>query len=144
MANRIELSTPQITINIADLVIGDTVIKRKATLFTMTYNQSTKTVALSWTVKSYANDNGNYGDALTIIPDYSKESIADNNVAVNPATGQILEKTEPIPNTDPVEYDYPMDYVGQYDFFYTMGANVAIKVHDVITQYGNQMTSWDK
>ena len=136
MATRIEVPTPQITINIADLVVGDTVIKRKATLFTMTYNQFTKTVSLSWTVKSYANDGGDYGDALTMIPDYSKESIADNNVAVNPATGEILIADE--------NGDYEMDYLGQYDFFYTMGATVDIKVHDVITQYGNQMTNWDK
>lgn len=144
MANRLEVQTPQITINIADLVIGDTVIKRKATLFTMTYNQFTKTVSLSWTVKSYANNAGEYGDALTMIPDYSKESIADNTIFVNPATGEHLQKTEPIPDTDPVEYDYPMDYMGQYDFFYIMGATQEIRVHDVITQYGNQMTSWDK
>ena len=144
MANKIETPTEALSINVPDLVIDGTIIKRKAHLFTMIYNQHSKQVVLNWTVKSYADNGGEYGGYLSFIPDYSKESIADNNVAVNPATGEILQKTEPMPDTEPVEYDYPMDWVGQYDFFYTMGKNTDIKVHDVITAYGQQIENWEK
>lgn len=136
MAKQIEMQTEPITLEIPDLIVGDTVIKRKAKLFTMTYNQHTKQVVLSWGVKSYANNGGKYGEALQVIPDYSVESIADNTIAVNPQTGVKLVKDK--------DGNYPTDWMGQYDFFYVLGSKVAIKVHDIIKQYGEQQLNWNK
>ena len=129
---RIEVSTPQITINIPDKVVNQTIIKRKAELFTLLYNQHSKEVALNWTIKSFANDNGDYGALIAeLVPDTSVEMVADNTTFVNPATGEIL-------TPDPVTGEYSMDYVGQYDFFYSIAAASPIVLHNLITQYGNQ------
>jgi hypothetical protein len=136
MKIHLQIDKTPITINIPDLVVGDTVIKRKAELFTLIYNQATKQVCLSWTIKSFANNGGQYGDALPFIPNTSKEMIADNSVFVNPANGQRVEKNVPIPDTEPQEFDYPCDYISEYEFFFVMAASQPIKLHDVIMQYG--------
>lgn len=91
MANLIPYTTVDIIIDIPDLVVNDTIIKRKAKLFTMTYNQDAKYLALTWVISSFSDMNGEYGGYLgSVIPDYSHNSIADNTVAVNPATGEII------------------------------------------------------
>lgn len=122
-----------IQINIPDLVLGTTVIKRKASLFTMIYNLMHKTVSLSWTVTHFANNNGEYGESLeNIISNYSRETVANNNTKVNPETGAILPD-------DTLE-----GYVGEYDFFNGMAEAMPIQVHDLIRSYGSNVTDWSK
>jgi hypothetical protein len=132
-----QLSVPpvRISIDIPDVVINGTKLKRKATLFTMTYNQSAKYLALSWTVSYYADSAGSYGQSLAeIAPSYSRESIADNNTFVNPATGEIL--------TADSAGHYSMNYMGQYDWFNMLAENQTIQVHNLIRQYGYMITDW--
>ena len=117
-----------IVLDIPDVVINETILKRKASLFTMTYNISKQYVALAWEVTYYsAKDDGSYGDEISFIPKYTKESVADNTVKVD-STGQILQP-------DP-EGNYPPGAIGQFDFFNNMAENVPIKVNAVIRQYG--------
>jgi hypothetical protein len=132
-----QLSVPhvQISIDIPDVLINGTKLKRKATLFTMTYNQSAKYLALSWTVSYWSDSSGFYGKALAdIAPSYSRESIADNNTFVNPATGAVL--------TADSSGHYPMNYMGQYDWFNMLAENQPLQVHDLIRQYGYMITEW--
>jgi hypothetical protein len=127
----------KIVLEIPDVQIQGTTIKRKAELFALIYNMSTKQVSISWIVSHYAqNGNGTYGaDMSDIIPSYSKEQIATNDVQVNPTTG--------IP-IDPSTIDDSTEWVGQYDFFNDMAENTDIKVHAVIRQFGSGLLNWDK
>lgn len=134
---RIAYTDVAIVINIPDVIINQTVIKRTATLFTMTYNQYTQTLALNWTVKFYANVSGSYGMYLGgFIADYSKEIVATNQSFVNPATGAFV-----LPDANG---KYPMNYMGQYDFFNMIAENQSLKVHSLIRQYGYQILDWSK
>jgi hypothetical protein len=126
-----------IVLEIPDVKIEGTTIKRKAVLFALIYNMNTKQVSISWTVTHYApNGNGTYGANLSdIIPSYSKEQIATNDVPVNPITGHPI---------DPASIDDTTDYIGQYDFFNNMGENQPVKVHDIIKEFGLGLQNWNK
>ena len=138
--SRLDYNPVSIVINIPDVVVSQTTLKRTATLFTMVYNQYRKTLSLKWTVKFYADSLGFFGAYLGgikgTINDYTKEITADNTTFVNPATGAFLYAD--------TTGNYAMDYMGQYDFFNAYAENYSIKVHDLIRQYGNQITNWDK
>lgn len=120
-----------IKINIPDVVINQTKIKRKAELFTMTYNHKYKYLALSWEVTYYADSLGQYGQPISIngINSYTKESIADNKTKVNPANGEVLDIETP-------------GSVGQYDFFYNLAEHQNINVHGLIRSYGAAVKEW--
>jgi hypothetical protein len=143
-----------IVLEIPDVVIDATTLKRKAKLFALIYNMNTKQVSISWTVCHYAaDDDGSYGaDLSSFIPSYSKEQIATNEVPVNPVTGFPLdpEDIKPTIVTDPITGEVLevipslTPWVGQYDFFNNMGENVPVKVNDVIRQFGQGLQDWSK
>ena len=120
-----------ITINIPDVQVGNTILKRKAQLFTMIYNQNNKSLVLNWVVKYYADNEGEYGEELTAsgISSYSQESVANNTVFVNPSTGAFVAEGTP-------------GAIGQYDFFYYLAENKDINVHDLIRAYGASVEEW--
>ena len=131
----------KIEISIPDLVLLTVTLKRKATLFTMTYNQATKSLVLSWII-SYPDMHGING-----ISSYSKELIADNSIMVDVNTGAVLTPTITAAVTDaqgniitPEQISYPGDYIGQYDWFNNLAETQPIKVHGLIRQYGLQAT----
>lgn len=122
-----------IVLEIPDVVIDGTVLKRKASLFTMTYNLAKQYVALSWEVSYWSsNPDSTYGEELTFIPKYSKENVADNTTKVD-ANGTIV-----LPDADG---NYPPGVIGQFDFFNNVAENVPVKVNQVIRQYG-QGSKW--
>lgn len=129
----------KITLNISDKVLGATTLKRQAHLFTMIYNQLSKSLVLSWTVEYFsANSDGTYGDSMSsMISSFSKESIADNTTTVDQATGAII-----IENLDGSYGDGTQTTMGQYDWFNMMAETQAIPVHNMIRQYGSQV-NWD-
>jgi hypothetical protein len=117
-----------IVIEIPDVIIQGTILKRKASLYTMTYNIAKQYVALSWEISYYAYTlNGNYGNEITFIPKYTKENLADNTTKVD-STGTII-----LPDA---EGNYPPNVIGQFDFFNNVAENVPVKVNAVIRQYG--------
>jgi hypothetical protein len=124
-------SNEPIKISIPDLVINQTKIKRKAELHTMIYNQASKSLVLNWKVSYYADSSGHFGQPINIngISSYSKESIANNTVFVNPSTGAFVAEGTP-------------GAIGQYDFFYYLAENQDINVHDLIRAYGAAVTEW--
>lgn len=122
-----------IVLEIPDVVIDGTVLKRKASLFTMTYNLAKQYVALSWEVSYWSsNPDSTYGEELVFIPKYTKENVADNTTKVD-STGTIVP-----PNPDGT---YPEGVIGQFDFFNNVAENVPVKVNAVIRQYG-QGSQW--
>jgi hypothetical protein len=138
-----------IELNIPDVVISGTTIKRKAKLFTMVYNLQYKSLTLAWDVSHYANDNGSYGQQLTFIPNYSKENIADNTTIVNPTTGAFLTDSDLYTDGvdedgNPIKVPTNVPQIGQFDWFNNLGENVDINVHNLIRQYGNAYSKWDK
>lgn len=141
-------STPQIEIEITDKVIGGTILKRKATLHTMIYNQASKALSLSWVVKYFADDSGDYGAAINVpgIATYSQESIADNRTVVDVATGTILEPEDEILDVDGERtgtWPGVDDTMGQYDWFYMMAETNPLMVHELISAYGMN-ANWDE
>ena len=126
-----------ILIDIPDKIINDTIIKRKIQLFTMTYNQKSKYLVLNWTIRHYAHNDGEYGEYLgTLIPDKSRESIADNETIVNVQTGEFL-----FPNEEG-DYDENVYRIGQYDFFNLVAETQNINVHNMIRQYATSL-NWN-
>lgn len=122
-----------IILEISDLIISNTVIKRKAQLFTMTYNQQSKQLSLIWNVKHYANDSGQYGQYIPeVANDKIKETLADNSVMVSPVDGSFI-----LPDEEG-NYDENTPMMGQYDFFWIVAETQNIKVHDLIRSYGMQ------
>ena len=128
-----------ISINISDTVINNTIIKRKADLFTMVYNIDAKFLSLTWKVKHYSDslvinnghDTSYYGQYLGgLIPDKIKETIADNNSFVNANTGDFVFPDEQgnFPTNIPV--------MGQYDYFNYVAEHVPIIVNDLIRYHG--------
>lgn len=144
------LPTHKIIINIPDVVIGDTIIKRTATLFNMNYNVTAEHLALQWVVKHYAkNEDNTLGDYLDFIPDWTKETLADNTTMCDVTnghpiekdydTGQVDEENNPI-----MDYNPAITYTGQYDFFFMMADTMAVNVHPLIINFGNLITNWTK
>lgn len=138
-----------IELNIPDVIISGTIIKRKAKLFTMIYNLQYKSLTLTWEVSHYANDNGNYGLPLSFIPNYSKENIADNSTIVDPATGTFLTDADLYTDGvdadgNPIKVPTNIPQIGQFDWFNNLGENATINVHGLIRQYGNAYSKWDK
>ena len=85
----------RIILEIPDLVIDNTVIKRKAYMFTLIYNQEYNSLCVSWVVKHYSNNNGEYGEYLgNNVPDKLKETIADLSVIVKYPSGEIIEEQD--------------------------------------------------
>lgn len=122
-----------IVLEIPDVVIEGTILKRKASLFTMTYNLGKQYVALAWEVEYWsAKENGSYNEPIAFIPKYTKENVADNTTKVD-STGTIV-----LPNPDGT---YPDGVIGQFDFFNNVAENIPVKVNAVIRQYG-QGSQW--
>lgn len=142
----------EIVLEISDVQTGSTIVKRKAKLDTLIYNMRTNQVSISWVVTMYArNADGSYGAEMSdLIPPYTKEQIATNEVPVNPQTGFPIdpETIKPTITQDAggnnIELPSEIEWVGQYDFFNMMGENSPIRVHDIIRQFGLGTENWDK
>lgn len=137
VGHRLHPKVYNITINIPDTSISGNIFKRKANLFGMFYNQHAQTLSLTWNVKFYADSLSKYGAYLGgLIADYTKESIASNETFVNPINGDIL-----LSNSDGT---YPMDYVGQYDFYNNFAETYSVNIHDLIRKQGENIINWNK
>lgn len=129
----------EIILEISDKIIGATTLKRKANFFTMIYNQSVKSLVLSWTVEYFnANLDGSYGNNISdVIPSFTKENIADNTTMVDQTTGEIL-----LNNGDGTFGTVDQIVMGQYDWFNMMAETQQLPVHSLIRQYGAQV-NWN-
>jgi len=124
-----------IILEIDDIIIDNTIIKRKAYLLSMIYNITNKTVVLNWEIRHYGSTiNNQYGEYLiNIIPNKTKTTTADNTTFVNSQTGAFVY---------PDSEDFiDVDYIGQFDFFSKLAENQPIIVNELIRQYGQQ-TNW--
>lgn len=122
-----------IVLEIPNKIVDNTIVKRKAILTEMVYNQVHKVLSITWEVEHFSQmPDDTYGTSLksTLAPSKIKISKADNDRLVNPTTGQKLT------NTDGV------DYMGEYDWFYMMAETQPLMVHNLIRQYGNEI-DWD-
>ena len=128
--SKISTTASVIVLNIPDIVVGETTVKRTATYSKMEDNRDAKSLSLIWTIKYYATDSlGNYAAYLGgTFPDKKKVFTATNSIMVNPANGKVL--------TPDINGNYAMNYVGQYDFFNSVADNVSIKFSDMIRQFG--------
>ena len=113
-----------IELNIPDVSISGTTIKRKAKLFTMIYNLQYKSLALTW-------------------------EVSDNTTIVDPTTGAFLTDSDLYTDGvdadgNPIKVPTNIPQIGQFDWFNNLGENAQINVHNLIRQYGNAYTKWDK
>jgi hypothetical protein len=135
MAVYVQLPVVDIELEIPDLVAGETIMKRRARLITMTYNQKAKYFTLGWQVNYFENmADGSYGPPINspgVVP-YSVESIGNNLVMVSVATGKILQAAE--------DGTYAEDYTGQYDYINNLLETTPIVVHDVIRAFADPAT----
>lgn len=93
---KVTLKQPQIVIEIPDLVMGNTTIKRKAFFHSLNYNQEKEFLVVTWIVKHYAKlPDNSYGEYLgQFVPDKIRESLADDTTIVNAQTGEIITDLE--------------------------------------------------
>lgn len=128
----------RIEVEIPDLIIGDTIIKRKIELDSMVYNQAAQAVTLDWIIKHYSNEGGKYGvylgdeERYIKIEDKRRSTVADNLSFVNAQTGEFITEEE----KDSIMW------IGQYDFFNMIAETIPIKVHKMIEDYGKKI-NWD-
>ena len=124
-----------IVLEIPDIVLANTIIKRKAKMLTLIYNQPYQTVTVAWQVQHYADNNGAYGEYIGAqVPDKLKETIADNTTTVDAATGDIVTDLSLCCD----DLGTCLNCMGQYDWFNMIGETTPVIVHDMIRQYGNQ------
>jgi hypothetical protein len=143
----VQLTTPEIEIPIPDIEIEQTLIKRKAKLFSLIYNKGSKEVAIAWTVQHYAATAEGYGNYLSFIPDWSLTSVADNTTMCDVTNGFPIEKVEvrQDENGNPImDYNLKVNYTGQYDFFCQLAETQPVMIHQMIIMFGNNVTSWEK
>jgi len=144
----VQLTTPEIEIEIPSIEIGSTVIRRKAKLFSLIYNKGSKEVAIAWTVQHYAATTADgYGEYLAFIPDWSKTSVADNSTMCNVTNGfpiQMIQLGQDEDGDPLYGYDPAINYTGQYDFFCQLAETQPVLIHQMIIQFGNNVVSWEK
>jgi hypothetical protein len=144
----VQLTTPDIEIEIPSIEIGSTVIRRKAKLFSLIYNKGSKEVAIAWTVQHYAATTADgYGEYLAFIPDWSKTSVADNTTMCDVTNGfpiQMIEIGQDEDGDPLYGYDPAINYTGQYDFFCQLAETQPVLIHQMIIQFGNNVVSWEK
>jgi hypothetical protein len=144
----VQLTTPDIEIAIPDIEIGQTLIKRKAKLFSLIYNKGSKEVSIAWTVQHYAATTADgYGQYLDFIPDWSKTSVADNSTMCDVTNGFPIQMIQigQDEDGDPIyDYDPKINYTGQYDFFCQLAETQPVKIHEMIIQFGQNVASWEK
>lgn len=120
-----------IELEIPDINIDDTIIKRKAFLISLEYHNQGKFVLLNWKIKHYANNNGTYGNLLEFIADRGMVLTADDSTMVNSQTGAFVYPD--------INGDYPnVPYCGQYTFFNKLAEFQPLIIHNLIKQYGQQ------
>lgn len=128
----------RIILEIPDLVIDNTIIKRKAYMFLLGYNQEYQSLYVSWLVKHYSNNNGDYGEYLgSKISDKLKETIADMSVIVKYPSGEIIEP-ENYSEYQDESGEWTINVMPQYKFFNQVGENVDVNIHNLIRNYGLQ------
>ena len=143
----VQLPPIEIEISIPDIEIGETVIKRKAKLFSLIYNKGSKELSVAWTVQHYAATAQGFGEYLTFIPDWSKTSVADNSTMCDVTNGFPIQKIEigQDENGNPIyDYEPSINYTGQYDFFSYLAETQPVKIHEMIIQFGNKFETWVK
>lgn len=131
----------RITLEIPDLVIDNTIIKRKAYMHTLIYNQEYNSLSVSWLVKHFSNNNGSYGEYIgSTIADKSKETIADMTTIVKYPSGEIIEEQDYSLYQDE-NGEWTINVMYQYDFFNQIGENIDVNIHNLVRSYGMQ-TDW--
>lgn len=144
----VQLPPIEIEIPIPDIEIGETVIKRKAKLFSLIYNKGSKEVSIAWTVQHYAATTADgYGQYLDFIPDWSKTSVADNSTMCDVTTGfpiSVIQLGQDEEGDPLYGYDPAINYTGQYDFFCHLAETQPVLIHAMIIAFGNKVESWEK
>jgi hypothetical protein len=143
----VQLTPQEIEIAIPDIEIGQTVIKRKAKLFSLIYNKGSKEVSVAWIIQHYAATPEGFGEYLSFIPDWSKTTVADNTTMCDVTNGfpiQMIEVGQD-ENGNPIfDYDPAINYTGQYDFFCNLAETQPVLINAMIIQFGQQVASWEK
>lgn len=153
----IRFQQPQIVVEIADLTIGSTVIKRKARFDSLVYSQlaiptppmfkqpggdSPETVTVNLTIQFFAkNEDDSYGEPLDGKPGFSSYSfplIANNTTLVDATTGDVVgtaAEYEVVANVVEGGKFFGKSLMYENEFFRNMAMNVEVKVDEVIEQY---------
>lgn len=147
-------SPSPILVDIDDVTIENTVIKRKVLYKQMVYTDPPfdgeanagpfspmDGVVLNCRVLLFASaPDGTYGPRLAsrIFNDYDVQITADKNTLVDPTTGDVI--CEASKQFDPVSFQeggvlYGIDYMTENDFFHQMASLAPVVVREVIAAY---------
>lgn len=115
-----------IIVEITDLVLGNTKLKRKATFETLIYNKKSGVLSVAWKVEYYADNNGQYGAKLDAsgITAYSKEQLAGAASYVNLDTQEMFIAT---PTTV-----FPENYSTEFEFYNFVAETQTVNIHSLI------------
>ncbi len=141
-----------IRVPLTDRVFNDTVIKQEAVFDTLEHRQDAingvAQVHVVVVVRSYANDNGEFGIALHDkgMPDKRVYLVADNLTVVNAETGEIV-LIQAADNYFTWEEDIEAlegNVMFQGDFFLQLRDNAPIVIGDMIRQHIAQADAMGK
>lgn len=128
-----------IVVELSDLVIGDTKIKRKGYLESMVYSPADKRVVINFRVVPFAVATGDtYGAPLanSNFQTYFKVQVADNSSYVDAQTGQLLGDVYTL-DADPSStleggLLYGRDYMYEFEFYKMIAGNQPVIIDQLI------------
>lgn len=130
-----QLPITEVRIEIPDLIINNTIIKREAYYSQLKDNTDSKTVCVDFIVQHFATDENNQkGEYIGYyIADYIRTITATNDSMCDLTNGV------PIDNLDTFEGSY----TGQYDFFTYLRETQPILINQYLRNFG-LITDWSK
>jgi hypothetical protein len=155
----IRYQKPQIVVPISDLVMGSTIVKRKARFDSMTYSQSSGnmplapgffgntiqspgSVVINLTIQHFATtENGGYGEILDGkrgFSSYNQTLTADFRTLVDAETGEVICDISEFQKVESVLEGgilYNRNFMHENEFFRRLAENVPTIVDDLIEQY---------
>lgn len=156
----IETQDTDIIIELSDLEIGDSVVKRKAVVNWLRYSPRYKVVVVDLEILTYArNEDDSYGELIgntRSFRNYEFPLTANRDEFVNPETGEIIgtrieyenpdnslpaqeevldEEDNVITPARPAGKFYGIDFITEFEYLDTIAKNYPIVLADVIIQY---------
>ncbi len=122
-----------IVVTIPDVVLGDTILKRKATFETLIYNKKSDSLSVGWLIEYFGNNAGDYGDKIDLkgVSSYGSELVAAQNSFIDLATQQLFYEADLQKDADGVVTD-SRNYTTEFEFYNMVAETQTVNIHSLI------------
>lgn len=126
----------ELWVNIDPFTIGETEYQRKIMVTTLIYNPSIQNLLLTEGTVIFFNADGTEAAESHLVKPYLIKMVADNETICDVQTGiPICQKNEIGDENNPDSPVYGKGYSPQFDWFFNLAENVAVKIHDLIRNF---------